>query len=378
MNKSGLQIGRILLTLLAMAGVGYLLWMIRFTIVYILISAVIAIIGKPLVDILTGDRWKKLKLNRNLAAAVTLLIIVGTLSGILSFFVPALIKEFAVLGEIDTRELFAEFETNLTAFDNLLKDRHIETGEGGTMLKDAALNAFDIQNITGTFQSLAGGLGNLLFALFSVLFITFFFLREKHLFRSIVLAFVPDKYEGQVRNLSPNLKHTLSRYFIGLLIQITIITTLISLGLKFIGFHNTIVIGLFAGLINVIPYIGPIIGMAFGLILGMAQSYAGVFTADPSTLALMIVGVFGAVQMIDNFVLQPVIFSNSINAHPLEIFLVISIAASISGISGMIIAVPTYSVLRLLAGEFFPNVKFIRQLTQKNKASEAKQSAASG
>ena len=189
-------------------------------------------------------------------------------------------------------------------------------------------------------------------------------MKEEFLFRNIVLALVPDSFEGRIINISPRLKKVLSRYFAGILIQITLITLLISVGLYFIGFENFIAIAFFAGLMNIIPYIGPLIGMAFGLILGLSTNFTAELSMEPIPLAPMIIGVFGLVQLIDNFILQPVIFSNSINAHPLEIFLVISIAAVIGGIPGMIVAVPTYSVLRLLAREFFPNVKFIRRLTQ--------------
>ncbi|MGB0177335.1 MAG: AI-2E family transporter, partial [Owenweeksia sp.] len=125
-----------------------------------------------------------------------------------------------------------------------------------------------------------------------------------------------------------------------------------------------VAIAFFAGLMNIIPYIGPLIGMSFGLVIGLSANLTAELSMEPIPLALLIIGVFGVVQLIDNFILQPLIFSSSINAHPLEIFLVISIAAVIAGIPGMIVAVPTYSVLRLLAREFFPNVKAIRKLTQ--------------
>ena len=135
------------------------------------------------------------------------------------------------------------------------------------------------------------------------------------------------------------------------------------MGLKIAGFHNTIVIGFFAGLINVIPYLGPIIGLSFGLLLGMAQTISNT-SMELGSAFLIIIGVFGVVQLLDNFVTQPVVFSTSIRAHPLEIFLVISFAASMAGISGMIVAVPVYSVVRLLAAEFLSHLKFVRWLTQ--------------
>ncbi len=373
MNDITKLVVRILFTIAFICLLAYLLWLVRFVLIYLVISAVIAIIGKPIVDTLSGNKWKRIKLNRNLAAAITLLLMVSITGGILSIFVPALMHELSLLSEINTEEVLNELNKNIKEVDFLFKDKNTtEKPADENMMRDALLNIINFNNITDTFTSLLSGLGNLVFALFSILFISFFFMREKFLFRNIILAFVPDQYEESVLKVAPRLKKNLGRYFAGLLFQISIITTLISIGVSIIGLKNTIVIGFFAGLINVIPYLGPIIGMAFGLVLGLSQNLSGEVNADTLTLALLIVTVFGSVQLIDNFILQPVIFSNSINAHPLEIFIVISFAASFAGITGMIVAVPTYSVIRLLAIEFFPNVKFISRLnTAKSKTGDA-------
>ncbi len=92
------------------------------------------------------------------------------------------------------------------------------------------------------------------------------------------------------------------------------------------------------------------------------------FALDPSIafgfLALKIVVVFATAQLTDNFVFQPLIFSNSINAHPLEIFIVISIAGLLGGVFGMVVAVPTYSMIRIVSKEFATNSKFIQAVTK--------------
>ena len=358
------QIIKILVAITLLAALVYGIWIIRSVIIYVLISAVIALIGKPVVDRLTDKKWRWIKLNRTMAAALTLFIIIGLFGGIMSIFIPSLISELAVLSQLNVEELFASLEENMSQFERFLHLQPAARENSNGVVEEAVQKFLNFDNITNTFYGLLGGLGNILFAIFSILFITFFFMKEEFLFRNIVLALVPDSFEGRIINISPRLKKVLSRYFAGILIQITIITLLISVGLYFIGFENFIAIAFFAGLMNIIPYIGPLIGMAFGLILGLSTNFTAELSMEPIPLALMIIGVFGLVQLIDNFILQPVIFSNSINAHPLDIFLVISIAAVFGGIPGMIVAVPTYSVLRLLAREFFPNVKFIRRLTQ--------------
>jgi predicted PurR-regulated permease PerM len=341
----------------------YSLFVVRYTIIYILISALVSLIAKPIVDLLSGERYPKLKLGRSLAALLTLLFLLSLIIGVIGLFIPSLMKELQVLKGVDFETLFNEFKFEIQELQyslGLSSDVKFNLPSQTEILPKIG-DIINVERVTDTFSNLVGSLGNLAFALFSILFISFFFLREQHLFRTIIMAFVPDRFEARVKRISPRLRSNLSRYFVGLLIQITIITTLVSLGLKLGGFHNTIVIGFFAGLINVIPYLGPIIGLSFGIILGMAQTL-GDTSMEFASGFFIIIGVFAFVQILDNFISQPIIYSTSIKAHPLEIFLVISFAASLAGIAGMIVAVPLYSVVRLLAGEFLGHVKFIRWL----------------
>ncbi len=365
MNTITRQILISLLYVVLIAWLAYTVWIVRYTLIYVLISAVISLMGKPVVDALNGQRWKKINLNRSLAAALTLLLFIGIIGGLFSIFVPALMTELSALAEINFDSVFAEIREEIDQLQAFfgLSPAEIQAGEKASAMRPGISEVFNVENVTDTFTGLIGSLGNLAFAIFSIIFITFFFMREKFLFRNIIMALIPDQYEERVHHVSPRLRNNLSRYFVGLLIQITIITTLVSVGLKFAGFHNTIVIGFFAGLINVIPYLGPMIGASFGLVIGMAQAISNPGMELGAAFFFIFI-IFASVQLIDNFITQPLIFSTSIRAHPLEIFLVISFAASLAGIAGMIVAVPVYSVLRLLAAEFFPQVKFVRWLTQ--------------
>ena len=150
-------------------------------------------------------------------------------------------------------------------------------------------------------------------------------------------------------------KSKLTRYFIGICVEILLVFTLNAIGLYFIGIENCLIIALFTGVINVIPYIGPLIGILFGTIIVVTTNY----TLDWSTEILPIIGYTGGImivtQLLDNFIFQPFIYSNSVNAHPLEIFLVILIAGNIYGIIGMMVAIPAYSVLRVIIKEIRDN-----------------------
>ena len=119
-----------------------------------------------------------------------------------------------------------------------------------------------------------------------------------------------------------------------------------------------------AGILNIIPYVGPIIGEAIGVLLCMVLKYGtGVgLNVNIWIFALIVLAIMLGVQLIDNFVLQPIIYSTSIQSTPLEIFIVMLIAGHIGGILGMLAAIPAYTVIRVIAGRFFYDKKFVQRL----------------
>ena len=153
---------------------------------------------------------------------------------------------------------------------------------------------------------------------------------------------------------------------IGMLFQMLGVMVISTLGFTVIGlgFSHAVVVGVFAGLINVIPYIGPWIGALFGLVVALSSNLDASFTAVTLPLMVMIVIVVMVVQFIDNMIFQTIIYSNSIKAHPLEIFFVTMIAGTLAGIPGMILGIPAYTVLRVIASEFLSEFKVIKSLTK--------------
>jgi predicted PurR-regulated permease PerM len=205
--------------------------------------------------------------------------------------------------------------------------------------------------------------GSLVFAVFSIVFITFFFLKDTGLFVNFLIALVPTQYEERVRQSVESISRLLTRYFGGILIQITIITIIVSSLLSLFGIQNALLIGFFAALINVIPYLGPLIGAVFGVILTISANLDIDFYTQMLPLLLKVVAVFAIMQLIDNFVLQPFIFSNSVSAHPLEIFIVILMGAQLGGITGMILAIPFYTVIRVIGKVFLSEFRIVQKIT---------------
>lgn len=181
------------------------------------------------------------------------------------------------------------------------------------------------------------------------------------------MLLVPTGYEERFEKSMNRIARLLNRYLIGIVLEIFIVMSLDTIGLMIVGlsFSDSIVIGMLCGLFNVIPYLGPWIGSIIGAVIGIAININTDFQTELLPLIGFMLIVFVAVQLVDNILLQPLIYSSSVKAHPLEIFLVIMAAGSLAGVVGMIVAIPTYTILRVLAAEFLSNVKLVRKITEK-------------
>lgn len=345
------------LSLLAVATLLYLLWQVRSILIYLLLSGVLSLLGRPLVDLLKKPSFKGKRLPSALAALAVLALEVGVITGIILLMVPLVAAEISYWNTLDTAPIADAFQQKISSVAEWLSTN----GQMAEVeqAKNELFKLINLSQVSATFSVLAGGLGNVFMALFSILFITFFFLKDQLLPRKILLAIVPKAYHANLGRIVPSVRNLLTRYFLGLLIQLVSITLLVALGLHLIGLEQVWVIAVFAGLINIIPYIGPLIGAGFGLVLGLLHN-----VSNPDLLGiwgLKIAAVFAVIQLLDNFIFQPVIYSNSVKAHPLEIFLVISVAGTLAGIAGMVVAVPLYSASRVLASEYLSHKNHLKQ-----------------
>ena len=351
-----------IITIVAVA-IGLLLaWQLKTIIGYVLISLVIALIGRPIMQLLKIPSIKGKKLPNGFMAAVTLLILFIFFSGVFSLFIPLVMEEARILSSINFEHVAEGLQEPINDCQDWLHDNHLMNPENN--LEDELLSIFSFTQVGSIFSSIFGMLGNSLISLFSILFITFFLLKEKYLVNSVITAFTPENKQENINNILKNTKELLSRYFIGIIIQIAAITIIVSTGLSFLEIQHVILIGFLAGVINVIPYVGPVIGGLIGVLIGISTNLQLEFYTELLPLSGKIFLVFATMQLIDNFIFQPLIFSNSVKAHPLEIFIVVLSAGTIWGITGMIVAIPFYTLFRVVAKEFLSEFKVIEQLTK--------------
>lgn len=340
----------------------YFLYQIRSVLAYLAIAAVVALIGRPVVLFLR----RKLKFPNTLAVVATMLLMVGILIGIIALFVPLITEQSKNLSLLNIDELQASLNALYLEVVHYLGATPERVNEllQETSLGKRALEGLDMGFIPNILNSFMNVLSSASIGLFSVLFISFFFLKDSKLFQRGLLTFIPrDKEGGTVKSID-SINNLLSRYFVGILLQILILFIIYTLVLVIVGVENAVVIAFLCALFNIIPYVGPIIGGVLMIFLTMT-SFLG---ADFSTVILPKTGwvLLGLVigQLVDNFFSQPFIFSNSVKSHPLEIFLVIIIAGLLFGVVGMIVAVPGYTAIKVILKEFLAENQIVKRLTK--------------
>lgn len=346
----------------------FLAWYFRNIVTYIIIASVLGVIGRPMVRWLRKIKIWKFKLGLTVSALLTLIAIWTFFISIFRFLIPLLATKFYDLSSINIDDYLQQIEGPLNRLTLLLYGESISLTDGAflSLLSEKMSTFLRVSHVTDLFGALAVTIGNLMIGFFSVSFITFFFLRDEKMFKNGLLLFVPVAYEERVARTLERIAYLLRRYFIGIILEIVMVMALDTIGLTIIGldFSNAVVIGMFCGLFNVIPYLGPWIGALSGLIIGLALNINADFMSVTLPLLGLMVIVFVAVQIIDNILFQPLIYSSSVKAHPLEIFLVILAAGSFAGIIGMILAVPVYTIFRVFGAEFLSEIKLIRKITE--------------
>ncbi len=338
--------------------VGYFLYRISSVITYIAIASVISLIGRPIVLFLR----RRLKFNNTVAVIVTMVLLIGVIAGTIALFIPLLLQQGQNLSLLNIEALQGTVENLYREVTDYLgvSSRDIEES-----IKQSKIFAnLDFGFVPNFLNSLIGILGSLSIGLFSVLFIAFFFLKDSRLFEEGLMVFVPNNKEERLKRSINSIKDLLSRYFVGLVLQILILFVIYSIVLFIFGIENAVVIAFLCALLNLIPYIGPVISAVLMLVLSMTSNLGADFSSVilPKTSYVMIGFAIG--QLVDNFFSQPYIFSNSVKSHPLEIFLVIIIGGLLFGITGMIIAVPGYTAIKVILKEFLAENKIVKSLTK--------------
>jgi len=336
----------------------YFLWEIQSVIVYIAIAAIIALVGRPVVIFLRN----KLKLPNQVAVITVLLLVLSIFVGIIFVFVPIIIEQSKYLGQIDIEAFKSDLNDLNDQVNNYLGVNELNLIEG--LKRSEFIRNFDVGLIPQFLNNVFGILGATMVAVFSIIFISFFFLKDSKLMLNSILVFANRGEEQKFQRVFNKIKVLLSRYFVGLTMQIAVLFFLYSILLSVFEINNPIAIAFICAFLNLVPYLGPLLA---GILMALfvISSFLG---ADFSSIILprliyVMMG-YAICQLIDNFISQPMIFGASVKSHPLEIFLIILIAGLMFGIAGMVVAVPFYTALKVIAKESLSEYKIVKRLTR--------------
>ncbi len=346
----------------------------RDVLIYVVAAFVISLIGQPVMRMLRKISIKGFRAPDWLLAVITMLMIALLILLFITQAIPLVINIFrdvslTDIGGMDamTVNMLEKINSSLIGlFPALGPDFRIEA-----VMIAKLRGILSFSNVSGFMTGLIGSVASFVsdFAVgaFSTIFIAFFFIKDEKLFSKIACALVPDGLEQKTDKAVSEISGLLSRYFLGLTAEIIGVALVDFIGLWAIarlGFGPSLGIALIAGMLNVIPYLGPLVGEVTGVIFGIVLKLGTGAGLDVNIwlFALIILAVMLTAQLIDNFIYQPVIYSASIKAHPLEIFIVLLIAAEIGGVPGIIVAIPAYTIIRVIASRFFCDIKAIKKL----------------
>jgi predicted PurR-regulated permease PerM len=345
---------------------GFLIWKFYHILVWVLVAAMLSFVGQPLVRFFNRIHFKKIRIPQPVCALLALLLMVIMFLGLMAIFVPLIVNQAETIARIDVSKLAENLQGPLQKLDIKLHSFGV-IPEAQTMQDFIVTKAKSLVNL-GSLGNALGGIfsfaGNLFIGGFAILFIAFFFLKDENMFEEGLFLFIPLKHHEATHKIIAECKSLLKRYFIGVILEVLGVMTLISCGLWIFGVENALLIGFFGGIMNIIPYLGPIIGSLIALTLGVTTTLASGAYSELLSVLIKIASVQVVVNFIDNNILVPLIYSKSVKSHPLEIFFVIIIGGSLAGLPGMLLAVPVYTVLRVIAKEFFQNFRVVQKLTE--------------
>lgn len=346
---------------------GFLIYTFSDIVMWFVIAWILSMLGQPLMRFFQKYfSIGKFSVGKTGSALLTLLCFFIVILGVVLLFIPLVVQEAEALAKIDYEGMGKSLEGPVNQAKEWLAKRGITVDERSPeqMVRDVLINVLNLGNITDFFGSSIAAVSNLLIAFFAVIFITFFFLQEQGMFVNFVTALVPVQYEEQTREVIEDISKMLTRYFGGVALQIFLIAVYVSILLSILGIKNAVLIGFFAALMNLIPYLGPTLGGALGVFIAVSINLDADFYTVLLPITIKVILVFWTVQLIDNYFLTPYIFSTTVKAHPLEIFIIIIMAAKIGGVMGMVLAIPVYTVIRVIAREFLSRFKIVQQFTK--------------
>lgn len=300
--------------------------------ILLILSVLLTFILSPLVE------WLEVKgLRRAYGILVIYVLIAFALFGLLRTLLPPLVNQVISIEQSVRSPNFA---------------KEIQDVQAGIQSKLPFIDFGDVSNkisqvliqLASKWLEILTSAGSILMVLVIVPFVTFFFLKDGDAFIRGFMALVPNRYFEMTLNVLHKIGIQLGRYIRAWLTEAAIVGALSIMGLAIMGVKYAVVIGTLAGIANLIPYLGPVVGAVPAIVVSFVQT--GNFG-----MLLPIVILFVAIRLADDMIVVPAVYSRGVSIHPLTVVLLILIAAELKGVLGMVLAVPLYTVFRVVAKE---------------------------
>lgn len=376
------KLAKYIIVLITLTIVAAVCWYLRSVIGYIILAALAALLANPVCNLICRVRIKGHGIPRWVGAILSILVVFSVIIGVITTVVPLVRDVIQDISAANINNMAQAISVPLADFNSWVSSTFPKAGPDfriESVAVEQIQDLFDINTVSSVVGSVTSFIAKFGIALFAIIFISFFFIKDPGLVASLVAAMVPDRYDAKVRDALSESGTLVSRYFVGLFIEVLGVSLVNFLGLLLVarmGFKYSIGIAFMTGILNIIPYIGPLFGGVLGVGLSLVIRYVCTTSYGLAVgflpFVLILVGIFVFTQLVDNYLYQPLIYSNSVKVHPLEIFIVFLIAGQIGGMAGMFAAIPAYTVVRVVAKQFLGNVKFVRELTSDTEDADKK------
>lgn len=339
----------VVLKLVALGAAGYAIWLSASVWSYLILGLAFGAILAPVVRRISSLSIAKKQVGKTPAAIITLLAFLFLVGLLAAIFIPLLARELSYYRNIDV----ASIETELVRLADTYLDQFDATAWIENNQREIVSKAVSgVGSLTSVLGTVVSGATSVLSAFFAMIFVGFFFMQDPQLLRRTVAGYFPKTFDSWAHQALDDIRTMLGSYLVGLLIQMLIFFGMVALGLWLVGMPSVILVATLAAFLNVIPYLGPALGMLAAFIL----SFAHFLPLPPEfswlMFSLKIVGVFIVAQMIDNNLVQPYLFSKSANLHPLEVFFSILLAGTFFGLIGVIFGAPLWSALKIAVSAY--------------------------
>jgi predicted PurR-regulated permease PerM len=256
-----------------------------------------------------------------------------------------------ILQKINYQDVINTFQKPLSSIENFLIQNIYPNRKTGFLLKELTeittqfIKSLDFSHI---LQNILSVTGSVLVYASAVFFLTFMLLYEKNLLRKQFLRTIPNAYFEVIATALYKIEVLLRSYLLGLMMQVGIFFLVLAIGLSIFGVKYAFTIAIFVAFLNLIPYLGVGIGFVFASVVTLSTDTQEAHTLWDFGVALShLLPAFVLAITLDSILVQPIIFSQSVKAHPLEIFGAVVAGATLGGGLGMLLAIPIYTIVKV-------------------------------